>query len=85
MRQICVTIPDLARARTIDLEVTVGGRTQFMNYRVESLDWGGVGEADRIDRLREFIRGYDAGWELVSIGRPDGSLVPVTFRRRHGG
>ncbi len=82
MNQICVRIPDLREARTVDLEVTVAGKTHFMNYRVESLDWSDVGESGRIDRLREFVRGYDRQWELVSIGRPSDALVPITFRRR---
>lgn len=85
MNQICVRIPDLHKARTVDLAVTIEGRTHFMNYRVESLDWSGVSETSRIDTLRDFIRGYDAHWELVSIGRPSGSLVPITFRQRHAG
>lgn len=82
MNQICVSIPDLHKARTVELEITVEGRTHFMNYRVESLDWSGVSETGRIDKLRDFIRTYDKHWELVSIGRPSGSLVPVTFRQR---
>lgn len=85
MNQICVRIPDLHEARTVELEVTVGGRKHFMNYRVESLDLTGVSESARISTLREFIRSYDEHWELVSIGRPSGSLVPVTFRQRHAG
>lgn len=85
MNQICVRIPDLHEARTVELEVTVGDRKHFMNYRVESLDWAGVSESARIDTLRDFIRSYDEHWELVSIGRPSGSLVPVTFRQRHAG
>lgn len=84
MNQICVRIPDLRHARTIDLEITVAGKTHFMNYRVESLDWTGVDETRRIDRLREFIRSYDERWELVSIGKPSDALVPITFRRRSG-
>ena len=83
MNQICVRIPSLAEAKSVELEVKVGGKRHFMNYRVESCDWGGLkDEAARIERLREFIRTYDDGWELFSIGRPSGSIVPVTFRER---
>lgn len=83
MNQICIRIPPLEQARTVELEVTIGNKRHFMNYRVESCDWTGLAdETARIERLREFIRGYDAGWELVSIGKPSGSLVPITFRER---
>lgn len=85
MHQICVPIPDLTTARTVELEVTVGGRTHFMDYRVESLDWSDAAGPPRIEKLRAFIRGYDSSWELVNIGRPTGTLVPVTFRRRRTG
>lgn len=83
MNQICVRIPALSEAKTVELEVKIGGKRHFMNYRVESCDWGGLpDETARIERLREFIRGYDERWELFSIGPPSGSIVPVTFRER---
>ena len=86
MNQICIRIPPLEEARSVELEVTVGSRRHFMNYRIESCDWSGLAdESARIERLREFIRSYDERWELFSIGRPSGSLVPVTFRERKRG
>ncbi len=83
MNQICIRIPPLEEARSVELEVRIGGRRHYMNYRIESCDWTGLSdESARIDRLREFIRSYDDHWELFSIGRPSGSIVPVTFRER---
>lgn len=84
MNQICIHIPTLEPQHTVDLEVTVDGRTRYMNYRVESLDWTeqGTTHEARIEALRRFVREYDARWELVHIGQPAGALLPVTFRRR---
>ncbi len=84
MNEICIHVPSLRENQTVDVEVTVNGETQLMNYRVESIDWtqGGRDITGRIAYLRSRINGYDEGWELVQIGIPDGDMVPVMFRRR---
>lgn len=85
MNEICIHVPSLRENQTVDVEVTVNGEKQLMNYRVESIDWtqGGRDISERIAYLRTMISGYDEGWELVQIGIPDGDMVPVMFRRRH--
>lgn len=84
MNQICIHIPSLGVKRTVELEIKIDGKTRYMNYRVESLDWSedGPSHEARIERLRRFVREYDQEWELVHIGMPDGPLIPVTFRQR---
>lgn len=84
MNQICLHIPSLAVEHTIELEIKIDGKIRYMNYRIESLDWteDGPSHGARIERLRRFVREYDGGWELVHIGAPDGSVVPITFRQR---
>jgi len=86
MNEICIHVPSMRENQTVDVEVTVNGKKQLMNYRVESFDWtlGGHELTGRIERLRSMIAGYEDGWELVQIGIPDGDLVPVMFRKRHG-
>jgi hypothetical protein len=84
MNQICIHIPSLEDKHTIELEIKIDGKTRYMNYRVESVNWAedGPSHEARIERLRRFVREYDEEWELVHIGMPDGSLIPVTFRQR---
>ena len=86
MNEICIHVPSLRENQTVDVEVTVNGEKQLMNYRVESIDWtaGGRDITTRIAYLRTRINEYDEGWELVQIGIPDGDVVPVMFRRREG-
>ena len=86
MNEICIHVPSLRQNQTVDVEVTINGEKQLMNYRVESFDWtqGGQDIGGRIAFLRSKINGYEEGWELVQIGVPDGDLVPVMFRRRQG-
>ncbi|MCZ6706060.1 MAG: hypothetical protein O6942_09200 [Bacteroidetes bacterium] len=84
MNEICIHVPSLGEDQTVEVEVTVNGKTRLMNYRVKSFDWtlGGTDPERRIDRLRSMINSYDPQWELVQIGSPDGHLVPVMFRQR---
>ncbi len=84
MNEICIHVPSLRENQTVDVEVTINGEKQFMNYRVESFDWtrGGRDVEDRIAFLRAMINGYDEGWELVQIGSPAGDWVPLLSRRR---
>lgn len=64
------------------MEVTVGGRTLLMQYRVENLAWKpGTTPDERIDQLRDFIQSYDDAWNLVQVGSPGPDSVPITFRR----
>lgn len=86
MAQICIQIPPLERAKMIELEVKIDGKTHLTSYRVESFDWGAesLRQEERIQRLRRLIRDYDAGWELVQIGTPHEHLIPVMFRQRTG-
>ena len=83
MNEICIHVPSLDEQQTVEVAVTVNGKRQLMNYRVESFDWSsGVDPVHRIERLRGMIESYDSRWELVQIGIPDGHLVPVMFRQR---
>jgi len=84
MNEICIHVPSLDDQQTVEVAVTVNGKKQLMNYRVESFDWSGNGggQVHKIERLRNMIEAYDSRWELVQIGIPDGHLVPVMFRQR---
>lgn len=84
MGMICIPIPDLHKHESVSLEVTSGDSRRVLNYRVESLPWREDQTlSTRIDDLRQFVNGYDASWELVQIGPPDGGIVSVTFRQQH--
>lgn len=84
MDQVCIPVPMPAEGETLELEVTVGGETHLMQYRIETLRWGPDASPDeRVDQLCDFIREYDADWSLVQIGSPGEGVVPITFRRRH--
>jgi len=83
MEQISVPVPIPGEGETMDIQVTVGGRTKLLRYRVEALRFSPQADADeRFEQLRTFIRDYDDAWTLVQIGAPGGDAVPLTFRQR---
>lgn len=83
MNQVCIPVPMPAEDETLELEVTVGGTTRLMAYRIETVTWGPeVMPEERTEEIRTFLADYDSGWALVQIGAPGEGTVPITFRRR---
>jgi hypothetical protein len=84
MDQVCIPVPMPDADETLELEVTVGGTTHLMQYRIETVTWGPeVAPSERAERIRAFLEDYDADWTLVQIGAPGEGVVPITFRQRH--
>lgn len=83
MDQVCIPVPMPGPDETLEMEVTVGGVTRLLQYRIETVRWGpDVSPSERVEQLRDYIRAYDDDWSLVQIGAPGEGTVPVTFRRR---
>lgn len=84
MDQICIPLPLPDEDEALEIEVTVGGTTHLVQYRIETLRWrSDRAPAERSERLRAFLQDYDSDWTLVQIGAPDEDAVPITFRQRH--
>ncbi len=85
MNQVCIPVPMPAEDETLELEVTVGGTTHLMAYRIETVTLGPeVTPAERAEEIRTFLADYDPEWALVQIGAPGEGVVPITFRMRQG-
>ncbi len=83
MSQICINVPSMKANQTINVVVTIDGKKQVMNYRVETFPWEDeLDSIERIDVLRSFIKDYETEWNLVQIGPPDNHLIPVMFKQR---
>lgn len=83
MDQVCIPVPMPSGDETLELEVTIGGKTHLMQYRIETLQWGPDTAPDaRFAQLQRFIQEYDPTWTLVQIGAPGEGVVPITFRQR---
>jgi len=83
MAQICIPTPPLDEISSVDLEVTIDGQPQRVQYRVETLEWPLEADA-RLLALRQFVADRGSDWILVQIGAPTAERVPLLFRLRAG-
>lgn len=81
MPQICIPTPPLDEISTVDLEVTIDGTAQKVQYRVETLEWPADAH-ERMAALKAFITERGSDWLLVQIGAPTEAHVPLLFRLR---
>jgi hypothetical protein len=84
MREIVILLPDIEPEQNVEIEVRINGRNKTLNYRVELLRLEAApsqGE-DRVTVLKKRISEYDKDWELVEIGAPEESNIPLIFRRK---
>ena len=84
MREVVLQIPTLESEQNIDIDVKINGKKRTLHYRVEIIDWEDVGEEkeDRVDVIKRVIREHDKDWELIQIGLPTESNIPIMFRRK---
>ncbi|MDH4219538.1 MAG: hypothetical protein OEY18_01830 [Candidatus Aminicenantes bacterium] len=84
MREVVLQIPTLESEQNIDIEVKINGKKRTMHYRVEIIAWEDYdGEtADKVDVIKRVIREYDRDWQLIEIGMPTDTHIPIMFRKR---
>lgn len=89
MKDICIPIPHFGEHQIAEVEVTVNGKKQKFNFRVESFDWDGDSKAnvevtEKINKLRNDIETYDKGWQMVQIYTPSSGAehIQVLFRQK---
>ena len=82
MREIIVLIPDIDIEQNVEIDVRINGRKKTLKYRVELINWEGNDQGDRITVLKHKIKDYDKDWELVEIGAPSDTEIPLMFRKK---
>lgn len=80
-REIVIMVPDVDVEQNIEIDVRINGRKKTMHYRVELLSWEGNEDQSRVSVLKHKIKDYDKDWELVEIGAPSGSEIPMIFKK----
>ena len=80
-REIVILIPDIDTEQNIEIDVRINGRKRTMQYRVELLSWEGNDASARVSVIKHKLDNYDKDWELVEVGTPSGSDIPLIFRR----
>jgi len=84
MAGITIQLPPLDADHTVEIEVKVNGKKKTYHYRVELLDLHECEEEMqeiRIECLRKMINEYNKDWQLVQIGNPTETNIPVMFRQ----
>jgi hypothetical protein len=81
MREIVILIPDVDIDQNVEIDVRINGRMKTLKYRVELMSWEGSDTDDRVKLLRHKIKDYNKDWELVEIGAPSDSEIPIVFRK----
>lgn len=82
MREIIVLIPDIDIEQNVEIDVRINGRKKTLKYRVELINWEGNDQGHRITVLKHKIKDYDKDWELVEIGAPSDTEIPLMFRKK---
>jgi hypothetical protein len=84
MREIVILIPEIDVEQNVEIDVRINGRKKTLKYRVELIDWEGNNQEDRVTILKHKIKDYDKDWELVEIGAPLKTEIPIMFRKKNG-
>ena len=82
MREIVVLIPEIDVEQNVEIDVRINGRKKTLKYRVELINWEGNDQGDRVTVLKHKIKDYDKDWELVEIGAPSDTEIPLMFRKK---
>ena len=95
MKDLTIPIPNDGNVDTVEIEVKVGKKKIVYNFRVESFPWEIDEEPQagsdnitnsliKVERLKEIIRTYDNGWELIQIFTPKAAAkhIQLLFREK---
>lgn len=84
MNAVSIHLPTLPVENYVEVDVTVNGKKRHYKYRVEIFEWEKwcpPGETRAVG-IRKMLESYDPRWQLVEIGSPTETAVPLMFRKR---
>ena len=84
MREVVLQIPTLEAEQNIDIDVKINGKRRTMHYRVEIVEWHEYEELkdDKVAVIRHVIKEHEADWQLIQIGMPTETHIPIMFRKK---
>ena len=87
MREVVLQIPTLESEQNIDIEVKINGKKRTMRYRVEIVEWENFSDMkeDKVAVIRHVIKEHEKNWQLIQIGVPTETHIPIMFREKEGG
>ncbi len=75
-------LPPVDTENYVEVEVTINGKKKQYKYRVEIFhwrDWCRPPE-ERVEGLKRIVEAYDKDWQLMQIGMPTDTIIPLMFR-----
>lgn len=87
MREVVLQIPTLESEQNIDIEVKINGKKRTMRYRVEIVEWESFSDMkeDKVAVIRHVIKEHEKNWQLIQIGVPTDTHIPIMFREKVSG
>lgn len=82
MPDVTIALPRWETTSTVEIEVSVQGRNTRETYRVITVPCSNEAASDRAGQLRRAVLTVEPGWQLVSIGTPSDTGIPLLFRCR---
>ena len=84
MAHIATPIPSTQGKQDIEISMTINGKKQEINYRVELFYWEdcAIPKVNRVECIRDMLSDYDEDWMLYFIGEPNEDFVPITFVKK---
>lgn len=85
MPHIAIPIPASSGKQDIEISMTINGKKQEINYRVELFYWEdcAIPKVNRVECIRDLLSDYDEDWMLYFIGEPNENFVPITFVKKN--
>jgi hypothetical protein len=79
---ITIAVPQGDVASAVEIEVTITGRNTRDRYRVITVPNAVEPGAHRVECLQQAVLSVRPGWQLITIGDPGTTGVPLLFRLR---
>jgi len=83
MTPISIQLPPIEAEGYVDVDVSVNGKKKQFKFRVAVFEWSEWRKPSepRAEALKRIVASYDKSWQLLQIGSPTETSIPLTFRR----
>ena len=82
MASINIQLPAMDADHAIEIEVRINGEKKKYHYKIEIFKWEDCSQPNNhANCLKEMINQYDDQWQVIQIGGPTESKIPVMFKQ----
>jgi hypothetical protein len=83
MHIIALELPPIETENNVEVSISINGHRNVLAYRVEVFQWEDWWQPPepRARAIQRILAAHDTQWQLMHIGTPVDSGIPLTFRR----